>query len=70
MNLVLNEKGRIRFLVRSEHRRANIDVFGRRLVLQERLHHLVEAKDVVDVADPCRGRSERRVDRQSFFAAA
>ena len=49
MNLVLHEKGRIRFLVWSEHRRVNIDVFGRRLLLQERLHHLVEAKDVVDV---------------------
>jgi len=44
MNLVLNEKGRIRFLVWSEHRRVNIDVFGRRLVLKERLHHLVEAR--------------------------
>src|SRR5260370_8404606 len=56
MNLVLKEKGRIRFLVWSDHRRVNIDVFGGRLVLKERLHHLVEAKDVVEVADPSRRR--------------
>jgi len=49
VNLVLNEKGRIRFLFWSEHRRVNIDVFGRWLVLQERLHHLVEAKDLVQI---------------------
>ena len=42
-------------MVWSEHRRVNIDVFGRRLGPQERLHHLVETKNVVDVADPSRG---------------
>ena len=52
--MVLNAKGRIRSLVWSEHRRVNIDVFGRWLLLKERLHHLVEAKNVVEVADPSR----------------
>ena len=37
-------------MVWSEHGRVNIDVFGRRLVLQERLHHLVETKAVVIVS--------------------
>jgi len=56
MNLVLNKKGRIGLMVWSEHRRVYIDVLGHRLGLQERLHHLIEAKDVVDVANPSRAR--------------
>jgi hypothetical protein len=43
-------------MVWPEHCRVNIDVLVRRLGLQERLHHLVETKDVVDVADPSRAR--------------
>ena len=56
VNLVLHEKGRVRLMIWSEHSRVNIDVSGRGLVLEERLHHLVEAKDVVEVADPSRAR--------------
>jgi hypothetical protein len=66
--LVLNEKGRIRSLVWSEHRRVNIDVFGRWLLLEERLHHLVEAKDVVEVADPFLGISGAVTAIYRYFA--
>ena len=57
-------------MVWSEHRRVNIDVFGRRLVLQERLHHLVETKDVVDVADPSRARFDRDIGNWHLLRVA